>query len=353
MLPSLANLERDTGTPARESQEGTGTEGNEPKRARKERRTPILVDGEWVRHYRHAPLYNASIRRAVDALLDPGQVAVVTAKYGPVAEWDVSEVTDFAYLFAHSIGFTADLSGWDVGNATDMDHMFRGATNFTSDLSKWNVGNVYSMDQMFSGATRFTSDLSRWDVGNVESMDQMFAGAERFTSDLSRWDVGNVESMGATFFGAHSFTSDLSTWDVGKVTNMRGTFSVALRFGPPLDLGEDGEWTPESLAKHVAFVESSPVLKTYRARRRWREVRELWYVAWSVVRALLVRAEERSIDEKRYDPENPAVRQQLEEELENMWKDLGLVDGFATRARRLCEILLQTNHSPPTQTRCV
>ena len=67
MLPSLANLRCDTETPVRR-REGPDVETNSPKRARKERKTPILVDGEWVRHYRHAPLDDASIRRAVEAL---------------------------------------------------------------------------------------------------------------------------------------------------------------------------------------------------------------------------------------------------------------------------------------------
>ena len=116
----------------------------------------------------------------------------------------------------------------------------------------------------------------------------MFDGATSFTSDLAMWDVGNVTDMEWMFIGARRFTSDLSMWDVGKVDMGDGMFIGAALFGPPLDLGEDGEWTPESLARHMAFVESSPVLKTYRAKRRWREVRELWYVARSVVRALLI-----------------------------------------------------------------
>ncbi len=360
MLPSLANLRCDTETPVRR-REGPDVGTNSPKRARKERKTPILVDGEWVRHYRHAPLDDASIRRAVEALTNGRQMAV----YGPVAEWDTSEVENFSRLFSGMENFTADLSGWDVGKVTTMRRMFFNATSFTSDLSRWNVGQVEDMGLMFSYATSFTSDLSKWDVGKVDDMGDMFSGAESFTSDLSRWNVGNVEDMSAMFFSAESFTSDLSKWNVGKVEWMSTTFlgaerfmsdlskwnvgnvkfmermfDDALSFGPPLDSSYGSGWTPESLAKHVAFVESSPVLKTYRARRRWREVRELWYVARSVVRALLVWTEERLVDEKRYDATNPAMRKQLEDELEGFLEDLGRSEEFAARARRLCEILL-------------
>ena len=105
MLPSLANLGCDTQT---------------PKHARRERRTPILVDGEWVHHYRHAPLDDASIRIAVDVLFrhtrDVARYATVIEEYGPVFEWDVSEVEDFSSLFEGAVSFNSNLSGWDVGN---------------------------------------------------------------------------------------------------------------------------------------------------------------------------------------------------------------------------------------------
>ena len=180
MLPSLANLGCDTQT---------------PKRKRSERRTPILVDGEWVHHYRHAPLDDASIRRAVHVLFrsarDVARYATVIEEYGPVFEWDVSVVADFSSLFEYVASFNSDLSGWDVGKAKRMNFMFGGATSFNSDLSAWNVGNVESMAGMFGGAESFTSDLSRWDVGNVSNMGGMFGGATSFTSDLSTWNVGN------------------------------------------------------------------------------------------------------------------------------------------------------------------
>ena len=335
MRPSLANLRRDTETPVgREA--GSTTEKNNPKRARKERRTPIRVNGEWVRHYRHAPLDNASIRRAVHALKDPSQVAAVAAEHGPIAEWDVSEVENFSRLFAHSTDSITDLSGWEVGNATNMNGMFFDAHRFTSDLSEWDVRNVKNMRFMFTSARRFTSDLSKWDVGNVENMSSMFYGATSFTSDLSRWNVRNVKHTCSMFYsatsftsdlsrwnvgnfvmmlsmfnGAASFTSDLSMWDVGKVKNMLDTFEGAVSFGPPLNRGADGGWTPESLAQHQAFVESSTVLRSYKARRRWREVRELWYVARPVVLALLRWAEERSIAEKRHETADTMTMQEL------------------------------------------
>ena len=42
------------------------------------------------------------------------------AKWGRVADWDVSRVHDFSTLFHREKEFNEDLSLWDVGNATTM-----------------------------------------------------------------------------------------------------------------------------------------------------------------------------------------------------------------------------------------
>ena len=247
----------------------------------------------------NAPLIpsNILLRKAVKDYIAHGEDSLAHAMYGPIAEWDVSCITDMSGLFALLSGFTVDLSKWDVSNVTNMGGMFHGATKFTSNLSKWNVGNVTNMGGMFHGATKFTSnlskwnvgnvtnmggmfhfaeaftsDLSQWDVSNVTNMCDMFYNAEAFTSDLSEWDVGNVTGMCCMFRGATTFTSDLSKWDVGKVANMsRFMFKRAVAFHPPLLPAPGGRgWTAESLAKH-------------RAHWRWTRLRSLFRVARPIV----------------------------------------------------------------------
>jgi len=63
-----------------------------------------------------------------------------TATYGPIADWDVSAITDMSSLFEDDNngydysydelgsllkGFNADISGWDTSSVTDMSSMFR------------------------------------------------------------------------------------------------------------------------------------------------------------------------------------------------------------------------------------
>ena len=45
----------------------------------------------------------------------------VVAKYGPIEDWDMSEVTSLKYLFYELDNFNADISKWDTSAVTDMD----------------------------------------------------------------------------------------------------------------------------------------------------------------------------------------------------------------------------------------
>ena len=50
--------------------------------------------------------------------------AAATAKYGAIAGWCVSGVTDMSRLFHGMTNFNADISGWDTSGVTDMSGMF-------------------------------------------------------------------------------------------------------------------------------------------------------------------------------------------------------------------------------------
>uniref|UniRef100_UPI000A32CBF6 BspA family leucine-rich repeat surface protein n=1 Tax=Campylobacter devanensis TaxID=3161138 RepID=UPI000A32CBF6 len=144
-----------------------------------------------------------------------------------LSEIDISEVSDFSYLFKDSK--RSDFSGiedWDVSHVTNMRNMFRGAKNFNSDISSWDVSHVTNMSGMFTGAENFNSDISSWDVSNVTDMNNMFASAFNFNQPLNDWDVSKVTDMHGMFYRAMSFNQPLNNWDVSKVTDMSGMFAV-------------------------------------------------------------------------------------------------------------------------------
>ena len=59
-------------------------------------------------------------RKAVDELDADG--SGTHAKYGPMKDWDMSQVTDLSYLFYQKGTMNADLSSWDVSGVTTMEY---------------------------------------------------------------------------------------------------------------------------------------------------------------------------------------------------------------------------------------
>ena len=57
------------------------------------------------------------------------------AKYGPIAGWNVSAITDMSWLFYNTASFNADISDWDTSSVTDMGVMFYYASAFNQPLS--------------------------------------------------------------------------------------------------------------------------------------------------------------------------------------------------------------------------
>ena len=143
------------------------------------------------------PVASTALKTAVDACLaesgtgDCTTLAGTTVlegqgsdTYGPIGDWDVSQVEDMKDLFNSYIFFNQDISKWDVSRVTNMNDMFKSARVFNQDLSSWDVSEVKNMKGMFETALKFNQDLSSWNVGKVENMDYMFYITEKFSQTL-------------------------------------------------------------------------------------------------------------------------------------------------------------------------
>ena len=119
--------------------------------------------------------------------------------YGPIADWNVSRITDTSFLFYEKWNFNADISSWDTSSVTNMAYMFGYATAFNQPLSL-DTSSVTNMAGMFYSATAFNQPLSL-DTSSVTDMAWMFGSASAFNQPLSL-DTSSVTSMRDMFYSA-------------------------------------------------------------------------------------------------------------------------------------------------------
>jgi len=175
-----------------------------------------------------------SLQTAVQAYnIDPTDAI---ARYGPIADWDVSAVTDMSGLFqnghewaqngyATKKQFNADISRWDTSAVTAMKGMFYGTTAFNQPLP-WvtRTSRVTDMSSMFGNAVAFNQPLS-FDTSSVTGMGAMFRNAAVFNQPL-RFDTSNVTVFLNMFNSAAAFNQPLK-WDTSNAEDMRSMFKSA------------------------------------------------------------------------------------------------------------------------------
>jgi surface protein len=150
--------------------------------------------------------------------------------YGPIEEWDVSQVTNMLGLFEGWPNFNANIGRWDVSQVVDLSRIFRWASDFNQSVENWNVCNVRTMKQAFDRAEAFNQPLSRWDISNVMDMSYMFAGARAFNQSLSTWNVTTKINVAFMFSHATAFNQSLTTWCISKDTLSTHMFEAAPLF---------------------------------------------------------------------------------------------------------------------------
>jgi surface protein len=188
----------------------------------------------------------ASLRAAAEAY--DADAATATATYGPIADWDVSAVTDMSSLFQNLAQFNADISSWDTSGVTTMYHMFYGAAALNQPLS-FDTSSVTSMANMFSEAQVFNQPLD-FDTSRVTTMNSMFWRAYAFNQPLD-FDTSRVTTMNSMFQDAQVFNQPLD-FDTSSVTDMSGMFYRAYAFNQPLSFD-----TSRVTAMHVMFWDAS------------------------------------------------------------------------------------------------
>ncbi len=160
----------------------------------------------------------------------------------PIDNWDVSNITDMNSMFEDASSFNQPIGSWDVSGVTNMIGMFSGASSFNQPISSWGVSNVTSMRYMFQRASSFNQPIGNWNVSSVTDMNTMFYQASAFNQPIDNWDVSSVTDMGWMFRQSPVFNQHIGNWDVSSVTDMTSMFYMASAFNQPI-----GSWNVSSV----------------------------------------------------------------------------------------------------------
>lgn len=107
---------------------------------------------------------------------------------GRIDEWNVGNITNFAFTFQRAENFNADISAWNTEKATRMNNMFDGALKFNQPIGNWNVQNVTNMDEMLAYTPTFDQDLSTWNVKSLTT-------AQTFLNNTSALSNQNYDKL--------------------------------------------------------------------------------------------------------------------------------------------------------------
>jgi len=216
--------------------------------------------------YSQTAITDSNFQQAINTCLSTNPVDGMCSdsEYGPMPDWDVSNVTSMSSAFSGNNTFNADISDWDTSNVTNMSFMFQQAPDFNQPIGGWDVSKVTDMSFMFrvvsTGIGAFNQPLNEWDVSNVTKMNRMFEGSlfnqplnewdvssviemggmfqdSYFNQSINNWNVENVTYMGSMFYNANDFNQDIGSWDVSNVTDMSYMFHTASAFNQPI-----GDW---------------------------------------------------------------------------------------------------------------
>ena len=89
---------------------------------------PVLLAaharGPLTHHRRLLGVFTTKAELKAAAAEYNADVTAAELKYGAIADWDVSGITDMSSLFNSLRNFNADISSWDTSSVTDMSYMF-------------------------------------------------------------------------------------------------------------------------------------------------------------------------------------------------------------------------------------
>lgn len=144
-----------------------------------------------------------------------------------LADWDVSQIKDFAGLFEdYPKDIPEGIANWDVSNVITMRNLFKNCKGKIPNLNKWNTSKVKDMSWTFSGCNiRTTKGLcDSWDLKSVELLCGTFAYCVILDTFNCKWNTSQVIYMNNLFDGCTCLRNFCPWFNTENVEDMSHMF---------------------------------------------------------------------------------------------------------------------------------
>ena len=152
--------------------------------------------------------------------------------------WNVEQVTSLSQAFRDCTSLTyLDMSNWNISNCNSLflwiyNTPLLASINGIGDLD---VSNVSNFGYVFSQADSLTADVSNWDVSSGVSFSNFMDGSAG-SGSITGYKNWNTSSMTNTLQSAFSFSSngddDLPLWDATASNSLYNFFRAASPVNP-------------------------------------------------------------------------------------------------------------------------
>ncbi len=127
------------------------------------------------------------------------------------ANWDVSNINNFASSFRGCFLFNQNISSWDVSTSTRFDNTFFDAKVFNQPIGSWNMSNVTNISNMFrNNLSSFDQSLAGWDITSLTNGSSMFLASgistANYDATLIGWAAQSITNAVNINFGNSQYT---------------------------------------------------------------------------------------------------------------------------------------------------
>lgn len=162
------------------------------------------------------------------------------------ANWDVSSIRDFSFLFTGCFKLQSlNVTNWNMSSAVNLSHMFSGCSNLQSlNVANWNLHSAKDLSNMFYSTKIQDLNLFNWNISRANNLSWFLSGTQSWNIP-NNWNISSVTNLYYAFSSCFYDTEilDFSDWKTNSLDCIDGTFF----FRPYLKILNVTNWNTSSV----------------------------------------------------------------------------------------------------------